>query len=119
MNFTSSTCNDTMGYGKFVLPEYQYACDSDNHKNKEDPCCNVTVNDPKGKEHVLDEARKSFMSGHSSFSFYCATFLVIYLHARFSNDQAQDATLIKEGATVPRRLLRWIFIFLFKNISLY
>ena len=72
------------------------------------PCCNVVEHDPKGPEHLLDEARKSFMSGHSSFSFYCATFLVIYLHARLSNDQVKDATLIKEGTKVPRMILRYI-----------
>ena len=27
----------------------------------------------------LKEARLSFMSGHSSFSFFCAVFLIIYL----------------------------------------
>ena len=31
------------------------------------------------KSHLLHEARLSFMSGHASFSFYCATFLIIYL----------------------------------------
>eukprot|EP00092_Neocalanus_flemingeri_P027718 GFUD01030089.1.p1 GENE.GFUD01030089.1~~GFUD01030089.1.p1 ORF type:complete len:329 (-),score=65.96 GFUD01030089.1:158-1144(-) len=33
---------------------------------------------------MLREARMSFMSGHASFSFYCATFLVIYLQARLN-----------------------------------
>jgi len=33
----------------------------------------------------LHEARLSFLSGHSSFSFYCATYLVVYLQARLSN----------------------------------
>eukprot|EP00092_Neocalanus_flemingeri_P089208 GFUD01112865.1.p1 GENE.GFUD01112865.1~~GFUD01112865.1.p1 ORF type:complete len:187 (-),score=45.19 GFUD01112865.1:31-528(-) len=33
----------------------------------------------------LHEARLSFLSGHSSFSFYCATFIIIYLQARLSN----------------------------------
>ena len=28
----------------------------------------------------LHEAQLSFMSGHSSFSFYCATYLILYLH---------------------------------------
>ena len=121
MDFTNAICNDTEGYSKFVLPDYQYACDSKEHNdtsrklNKADlPCCNVVIPDPKGKgsEHLLDEARKSFMSGHSSFSFYCATFLVIYLHARLSNDQVPGCSLIEEGITVHRRLLRYIIIFL-------
>ena len=29
--------------------------------------------------------RLSFLSGHSSFSFYCATYLIVYLQARLSN----------------------------------
>ena len=33
----------------------------------------------------LHEARLSFLSGHSSFSFYCGTFLIVYLQARLSN----------------------------------
>ena len=32
----------------------------------------------------LHEARLSFLSGHSSFSFYCATFLIVYLQARLT-----------------------------------
>jgi membrane-associated phospholipid phosphatase len=31
------------------------------------------------------EGRKSFMSGHSSFSFYCATFLIIYFQERIKS----------------------------------
>ena len=121
MKFSNPICNDTEGYAKFVPPEYQFVCESDDWKNHsktykqskdgpEDlPCCNVTnEHDKKGKghEHFLDEARKSFMSGHSSFSFFCATFLVIYLHVRLSNDQVKDATLVKEGTLVARTLLR-------------
>ena len=30
--------------------------------------------------HLLHEARLSFMSGHASFSFYCATFLIMYIN---------------------------------------
>lgn len=37
--------------------------------------------------HHVAEAQKSFLSGHSSFSFYTATFLLIYLHARLYNDR--------------------------------
>ena len=87
------------------------------------PCCNVLdtsknisryhlehiehIKKDKGPEHILEEARKSFMSGHSSFSFYCATFLVIYLQVRLSNDQVQDCKLRKEGNIVSRTLLRY------------
>ncbi len=41
--------------------------------------------DCKGDPHDVREASKSFLSGHSSFSFYCATFLIVYLHARLAN----------------------------------
>ena len=34
------------------------------------------------KSHLLHEARLSFMSGHASFSFYCATFLIMYLNIK-------------------------------------
>jgi len=34
------------------------------------------------ESHDVMEARKSFLSGHSSFSFYSATFLILYLQAR-------------------------------------
>ena len=87
------------------------------------PCCNVLdisrntsryhlehiehIKNDKGPEHMLNEARKSFMSGHSSFSFYCATFLVIYLQVRLSNDQVNDCKLRKEGNIVFRTLLRY------------
>ena len=62
INLTKEICEDDFGYKKFVLPPH-----------------NCT-----GPQHILREAKISFMSGHSSFSFYCATFLVIYLHARLS-----------------------------------
>ena len=32
--------------------------------------------------HLLHEARLSFMSGHASFSFYCATFLIMYVNIK-------------------------------------
>merc|ERR1712029_974762 len=34
-----------------------------------------------GDAHEVIEARKSFLSGHSSFSFYTAVFLILYLQA--------------------------------------
>ena len=34
------------------------------------------------KPHLLHEARLSFMSGHASFSFYCATFLIMYVNMK-------------------------------------
>ena len=49
-----------------------------------------TTADPSGK--LLREASKSFFSGHSSFSFYCATFLIAFLHARLSGRLTQENT---------------------------
>ena len=40
--------------------------------NESDVCDNE-------KSHLLHEARLSFISGHTSFSFYCATFLIMYM----------------------------------------
>jgi phosphatidate phosphatase len=37
-----------------------------------------------GDPKVIREARKSFVSGHTSFSFYCATFLTVYLQTRLN-----------------------------------
>lgn len=34
------------------------------------------------KTQLLKEARLSFLSGHTSFSFYCATFLIIYMNVK-------------------------------------
>ena len=42
-------------------------------------------------EKMLHEARLSFMSGHSSLSFYCATFLIIYLQARLNKIQQSSS----------------------------
>ena len=126
MDLSPQICTDPQGYHTFVLPEFQHACDSleyqqavkdpktiKMYKSKSLqtlPCCNVQKeHDKKGKgsEHVLEEARKSFMSGHSSFSFYCATFLVIYLQVRLSNEQVKDSQLIKEGNLIARTTFRY------------
>lgn len=39
---------------------------------------------PEASAKAIKEASKSFYSGHASFSFYCATFLIVFLHARLS-----------------------------------
>lgn len=62
-----SLCKDDFGYQKFVT---NYNCPGDDHE--------------------VREASKSFLSGHSSFSFYSATFLIVYLHARLTNLPASD-----------------------------
>ena len=63
MSLTDAMCKDDYGYYKFVT---DYTCTGD--------------------VKMVREARKSFLSGHSSFSFYCATFIIMYLHARLSSD---------------------------------
>ena len=62
LTMTEELCKDEFGNYKYV-ESYQ---------------CNAVPDD-------VREASKSFLSGHSSFSFYCATFLIFYLHARLSN----------------------------------
>merc|ERR1712141_875841 len=57
IDLTDDLCKDANGYTKFVM---EYECTGD--------------------EKLVREARKSFLSGHSSFSFYCATFIIMYLH---------------------------------------
>jgi len=51
-------------------------------KNDEDVCKNVDSYPDEVYKKMLKEARLSFMSGHSSFSFFCAVFLIIYLQIR-------------------------------------
>lgn len=65
IDLTDELCKDGNFY-KFVT---EYTC------NGTDPST--------GEEtHDVMEARKSFLSGHSSFSFYTAAFLILYLQAR-------------------------------------
>ena len=54
------------GEGEFLNEFYQ------KYVNENDICDNE-------KSHLLHEARLSFISGHASFSFYCATFLIMYM----------------------------------------
>ncbi|XP_061585377.1 phospholipid phosphatase 1-like [Cololabis saira] len=42
-----------------------------------------------GDKFMVDEARLSFYSGHSSFSMYCMLFLVLYIHARLKSRWAR------------------------------
>ena len=115
---TPSVCNDTYDYTKFVGPDHQHPCPA---KDNNTGCCQGLSGDTEEQtNHLLDEARKSFMSGHSSVSFYCATFIVIYLHARLSNDQFKDARVVKKqhacgpyllDSSIPRCLLRYNLAF--------
>ncbi len=62
IKLTKELCLDDYGYERFVT---DYRC--------------------RGPADEVREASKSFLSGHSSFSFYSATFLIVYLHARLTN----------------------------------
>ena len=59
-NITAKDCLNEFGTQKFVE---NYVC-----KEKDD--------------HILKEAVKSFFSGHAAFSFYGATFIILYLQSR-------------------------------------
>ena len=63
------TCYDEYDFLKYVE---DYTCTSDISAKEE------------------REATKSFFSGHSSFSFFCATFLIVFLQARLSGRTKLD-----------------------------
>jgi len=65
-DMSDAICKDENGYQKFVT---DYNCTAETEEEK----------------HIVREARKSFLSGHSSFSFYSAVFIIMYLHARLSS----------------------------------
>ena len=68
---TTELCKDEFGYQKFVTEPDDLICE--NIKNGR-----FTMKE-------LHEARLSFLSGHSAFSFYAGLFLIIYLQARLNN----------------------------------
>jgi len=68
-SFSDELCKDEFGYPKYVVEDDSKICFGLQS--------NTT-------QKMMREARMSFMSGHSSFSFYCATFLVLYLQARLN-----------------------------------
>jgi len=61
------------GYNRFVTEDESMVC------------LGLDINGGNTTAKQLHEARLSFMSGHTAFSFYCAAFLVVYLQARLSN----------------------------------
>jgi len=69
----SELCDDEYGYKKFVTEQ------------EDEICMGLERNGGNITKKQLHEARLSFLSGHSSFSFYCGTFLIVYLQARLSN----------------------------------
>ena len=74
-NYTA-LCKDKYDYYRYVT------------ENDSEICTGLAGNTT---AKMLKEARLSFMSGHSSFSFYCATFLVLYLQARLNKWPEQKA----------------------------
>jgi len=72
-------CKDEYGYDKFVTGD------------EADICLGLEANGGTTTPKQLHEARLSFLSGHSSFSFYCAVFLMVYLQARLSNFPYTDS----------------------------
>ena len=70
-NMTKELCHDQYGYKKYVT-------------ESEDIICQGLTQGTTTKMQ-LHQARLSFLSGHSSFSFYCAMFIIIYIQARLSN----------------------------------
>ena len=83
--YSDELCKDENGYQKFVtLNDTQICLGLDG---------NTTVK-------MLKEARMSFMSGHSSFSFYCATFLVFYLQARLNKFPETSLTFVNKSVKI-------------------
>merc|ERR1719369_2219806 len=80
--FTKELCEDQWGYKRFVT-------------DNEDEICEGLISGEVTKKQ-LHEARLSFLSGHSSFSFYCAMFLIVYLQARLSNFPTPKSSLVRK-----------------------
>jgi phosphatidate phosphatase len=70
-DFTESLCRDPnhAEYTRFVTDEQSGIC---------------RLNGGEYTEKQLKEARLSFLSGHSSFSFFCGTFMIVYLQSRLN-----------------------------------
>ena len=73
-DMSDDACKDENGYQIFVT---NYKCQTETDSGK--------WYSGESNGHIVREARKSFLSGHSSFSFYSATFIIMYLHARLSS----------------------------------
>ena len=93
---TTEMCFDDLNQAKYV--EWW----------KGDLCANAD-------EKELLEARKSFLSGHASYSFYNAMFLVFYLQIRFCSQQYQ--ALFRDSNKINSRWARNISEVRKKNIE--
>lgn len=72
--YSEDICKES-GYHRFVIDNQNVVCQNVDEKK-------------------LHEARLSFLSGHASFSFYCATYLVVYLQARLTNFPASSNQIV-------------------------
>ena len=106
--FSETECKDENGYYIFVTPD-KYNCT--------------------GNPEEVREARKSFLSGHTSLSFYTATFLVVYIQARLrrmgrehfgdsENKSAKMYKMIFSGLKILRPFLQFGIISLAGYIML-
>ena len=84
---TKEDCEDDKGFTKYIE---NYNCTREGISEKD-----------------IGDAAKSFFSGHSSFSFYCATFLIVFLHARLSGKLKPDKT--NREAQKAHRWVRILF----------
>ena len=102
-DLTDDLCKDN-GYYKFVEEDEEIMCRGYEEHKKE-----------------LHEARLSFLSGHSSFSFYCGTFLIIYLQARLNKMpyiQRTPIRLVYRVLKVMRPFIQFAMIILSFWVSL-
>ena len=58
----------------------------------------------------LRDGMKSFLSGHSSFSFYCAIFLIIYLQNRLNSSKNAQRLLNIKSTICQKTTLRVLLI---------
>ena len=100
-------------------PDYQCICKDGDDFEKfaigEDTeiCIGLTSNETTPK--MLKEAHLSFMSGHSSLSFYCATFLILYLQARlnkFPESTSGVVNILRQMLKVLRPFMQFGFFIL-------
>ena len=99
-------CKDEWGFQKFVDGE------------DEEICLGLEANGGNTTTAMLYEARLSFVSGHSSLSFFSATFLIIYLQARLSNFPQVESIYIRTFYKVTK-VVRPIVQFSLASLALW
>ena len=89
-------CKDEHGFEQFVTGKDEEIC--------------LGLQNNETTPRMLKEARLSFMSGHSSFSFYCATFLILYLQARlnkFPKSSTSSGNIIQQMLKILRPFMQF------------